>query len=47
MQPQAAAKPAAAPLPSDTEIERFLKDAKMLKTKGVGKGVTGTVRARR
>ena len=42
---EAAPKPAAAPVLSDTEAERFLKEAKILKTKGVGKGVTGSVRA--
>jgi hypothetical protein len=50
--PQAAAQPVtaaaqpvtAAPL-SDTQIEQFLKDAKIVKTKGIGKGVTGSVRA--
>jgi len=43
--PQAAAVQPAAPQPSDEQIERFLKDAKIVKTKGIGKGVTGSVRA--
>ena len=30
---------------SDAEIERFLKDAKLIRTKGVSKGVTGSTRA--
>jgi hypothetical protein len=34
-----------APALSDAEIERFLKDAEIVKTKGAGKGVTGSVRA--
>jgi hypothetical protein len=43
-----AASPAAvavAPLPSDAEIEQFLKEADIVKTKDSKKGVTGTVRA--
>ena len=43
--PQSAADQPAAPQPSDEQIERFLKDAKIVKTKGIGKGVTGSVRA--
>jgi hypothetical protein len=48
--PQAAAQPAAtaavtaAPL-TDPEIERFLRDAKVLRTQPVRKGVTGSIRA--
>jgi hypothetical protein len=41
--PQEAA-PAAAAL-TDAQIERFLKEAKVVQTKGIGKGVTGSVRA--
>ena len=44
-QQQPASTPAAAPVLSDTEAERFLKEAKIVKTKGIGKGVTGSVRA--
>jgi hypothetical protein len=40
-----AAQPAAAPSLSDAQIEAFLRDAKVIKTKSVGKGVTGTIRA--
>jgi hypothetical protein len=43
--PQAAAVQPATPQLSDEQIERFLKDAKIVKTKGIGKGVTGSVRA--
>jgi len=32
-------------LPSDAEMERFLHDAKVIKTKSVGTGVTGSLRA--
>jgi hypothetical protein len=35
---------AASPL-SDTDIEHFLLNAKVIKTKGAGKGVTGSIRA--
>ena len=42
-QPSAAS--AAAPALSDEEIGRFLREAKIVRTKGVGKGVTGTTRA--
>jgi len=42
---QAVAAPQPAAIPSDAEIEHFLKEAKVVKTKGIGKGVTGTVRA--
>lgn len=39
--------PAAAPVPalSDEQIEQFLLHAKVIKTKGSSKGVTGTIRA--
>lgn len=32
-------------LQSDSEIERFLQEAKIVKTKGIGKGVTNSIRA--
>ena len=35
----------AAPLPSDAEMERFLKQAKIIKTKGTKKGVTDSTQA--
>ena len=41
--PVATAAPAT--LPSDAEIERFLLNAKLVKTRGAGKGVTGSIRA--
>ena len=50
-QPPAATSPvttaptASAPLPTDAEIERFLKEAKIVKTKGTKKGVTGSTQA--
>ena len=34
-----------APIPSDGEIERFLRDAKIVDTKGTKKGVTDSVKA--
>lgn len=40
-----AAQPAAATALSDAQIEAFLSDAKVIKTKSVGKGVTGSIRA--
>ena len=44
--PRAAAVAAAvAPLPSDADIERFLTDADVVKTKDTKKGVTGSLRA--
>jgi hypothetical protein len=53
--PQASGQPAAAPttvtavavapVPSDTEIERFLKEADVVQTKSTKKGVTDSVRA--
>ena len=43
--PAAAPVATVAPLPSDGEMERFLKDAKILGTKDTGKGVTGSTRA--
>jgi hypothetical protein len=36
---------AVAPLPSDAEMERFLREANIVKTKGTGKGVTDSVHA--
>lgn len=39
------AQPASATPLSDDQIEAFLRDAKVVKTKSVGKGVTGTLRA--
>jgi hypothetical protein len=44
--PQQEATPApAATQPSDEEIERFLRDAKVVRTRGVSKGITGSLRA--
>lgn len=40
-----AAQPATATPLSDDQIEAFLRDAKVVKTKSVGKGVTGSLRA--
>jgi hypothetical protein len=40
-----AAQPATATPLSDDQAEAFLRDAKVIKTKSVGKGVTGTIRA--
>jgi hypothetical protein len=52
VRPQAAAAPQAAPqepasaaIPSDADIEKFLREAKVVKTKSIGKGVTGSIRA--
>lgn len=42
---QAAAPVSNVPVLSDAEIEQFLLRAKVVKTKGVSKGVTGTLRA--
>lgn len=39
------AQPASATPLSDDQIEAFLRDAKVVKTKSIGKGVTGTLRA--
>ena len=39
------AQPATATPLSDDQAEAFLRDAKVVKTKSVGKGVTGTIRA--
>lgn len=39
------AQPASATPLSDDQIEAFLRDAKVVKTKSVGKGVTGSLRA--
>jgi hypothetical protein len=36
---------AASAIPSDEQIEQFLREAKIIKTKSVGKGVTGSLRA--
>ena len=36
---------AVAPIPSDAEIEQFLKEADVVKTKDIKKGVTGSLRA--
>ena len=36
---------ATAALPSDSEIEQFLRTAKVLKTRGTSKGITGSLRA--
>ncbi len=48
-QPEAApptvAAVAVAPVPSDTEIERFLKEADVVRTKGTKKGVTDSLQA--
>jgi hypothetical protein len=38
-------QPAATPIPPDAQIEQFLREAKVVKTKSVGKGVTGSIRA--
>jgi hypothetical protein len=43
--PAPAVEQKAAPALSDAEIEQFLLKAKILKTKGIKKGVTGSVRA--
>ena len=45
--PQEAARAAAAPAPAltDQQIVAFLENAKVVKTKSIGKGVTGAVRA--
>jgi hypothetical protein len=43
--PQAVAAQPSAALPSDEEIERFLTAAKIVKTKGTKKGVTGSTQA--
>jgi hypothetical protein len=43
-QAQAAALATAA-LPSDAEMERFLLDGRLLKSRGAGKGITGSIRA--
>lgn len=40
-----AAQPATATPLSDDQVEAFLRDAKVVKTKSIGKGVTGTLRA--
>lgn len=40
-----AAQPATATPLSDDQVEAFLRDAKVVKTKSVGKGVTGSLRA--
>jgi hypothetical protein len=45
MRSQAVAPPSAPVSLSDAEIEKFLKEAKVVKTKGVGKGVTAPIRA--
>ncbi len=45
---QAATSPSPSPTPgalSDSQIEQFLRTAKVVHTKGAGKGVTGSVRA--
>ena len=42
---QPTAAPAAVPALSDEQIARFLLEARVVRTKGVGKGVTGTTRA--
>ena len=36
---------AIAPPPADAEVERFLREAEIVRTKGAKKGITGTVRA--
>jgi hypothetical protein len=43
--PQEVAQPAAVAPLSDARIEAFLKEAKIVRTKSVGKGVTGSLRA--
>jgi hypothetical protein len=43
--PRVASAAAVAPLPSDAEIERFLTEADVVKTKDTKKGVTGSLRA--
>ena len=51
--PQAAAqaapvsprRPGGCPALSDEQIEQFLREAKIVRTKSVGKGVTGSIRA--
>jgi hypothetical protein len=42
--PQAVA-PSTRPALSDADTERFLREAKIVKTKAIGKGVTGSIRA--
>ena len=42
---QEAAQPAAVAPLSDAQIEHFLQEAKIVRTKSVGKGVTGSLRA--
>ena len=42
---QQAAAPPASPRLSDTEIEAFLRQAKILRTRSTGKGVTDSIRA--
>jgi hypothetical protein len=39
------AQPTATAPPSDAQVEQFLREAKVIKTKSVGKGVTGSLRA--
>jgi hypothetical protein len=39
------AQPTATAPPSDAQVEQFLREAKVIKTKSVGKGVTGSMRA--
>ena len=43
--PQEGLQATAAAIPSDADIEKFLRDAKVIKTKSIGKGVTGSIRA--
>ncbi|MEO7276184.1 MAG: hypothetical protein ABIX28_25520 [Vicinamibacterales bacterium] len=45
MPQEAAAASAPAPVLSDAQIVEFLENAKVVKTKSIGKGVTGAVRA--
>jgi len=42
---QQASVPSAATIPGDAEIEQFLKTAKIVKTRGTSKGITGSLRA--
>jgi hypothetical protein len=43
--PQETGQPAAPAALTDAQAEQFLKEAKVIRTKSVGKGVTGSVRA--
>jgi len=40
-----ATQPSGTPIPPDAEIEQFLQTAKIVKTRGTSKGITGSLRA--